>query len=197
MERAATAKDEAAAQSAAAEQAAAKVETSFAVGSRVQIHGLKARPQKNGAIGTVQHFDPESGRYHVRLEVGNTDVALKPVNLLNAPHTQWLCPHTQIGKAVVVPNTPQLTQDPKVVANALSTSESVFVDKDGTKAKRRGALPALDMAVAARAVHRDLDQQTYSVFDLDLMIWVPCSVYLMSGRTSSAGDQCPLMCGTD
>ena len=82
VERAATAKDEAAAQSAAAEQATAKVETPFAVGSRVQIHGLKAKPQKNGAIGTVQHFDPQSGRYRVRLEVGNTDATLKPINLI-------------------------------------------------------------------------------------------------------------------
>ena len=55
------------------------------VGDKVQISGLKARPDLNGCIGTVLSFSQDSGRYVVRvLAPYHSDpemIALKPANL--------------------------------------------------------------------------------------------------------------------
>jgi tetratricopeptide (TPR) repeat protein len=50
-------------------------------GSRVEVHGLQARPELNGSCGRiVQKLDPASGRYGVTLE-GGSSVRIKPANL--------------------------------------------------------------------------------------------------------------------
>lgn len=50
-------------------------------GSRVEVHGLQAKPELNGSCGQiVQKLDPESGRYGVTLD-GGSSVRIKPANL--------------------------------------------------------------------------------------------------------------------
>ena len=52
------------------------------VGSTVLLHGLAARPELNGARGTVvKAGDPGSGRVGVRLGAGGSALSLKPSNL--------------------------------------------------------------------------------------------------------------------
>jgi len=49
------------------------------VGSRVQIDGIKSRPEINGKIGTVKAYLPERERYSVQLE--GEELALKAAAL--------------------------------------------------------------------------------------------------------------------
>jgi len=55
------------------------------IGATVLLHGLVARPELNGARGTVVNaLDPRSGRVGVRLDEGGSTIALKPSNLTDA-----------------------------------------------------------------------------------------------------------------
>ena len=55
------------------------------IGATVLLHGLVARPELNGARGTVvKALDPRSGRVGVRLDEGGSTIALKPSNLTDA-----------------------------------------------------------------------------------------------------------------
>jgi len=49
----------------------------------------------------------------------------------------------------------QLTDDAKVVADALKASVAVVINEDSTKVKKQGDVPTLDEAVAARASQRN------------------------------------------
>ena len=55
-------------------------EPAYLPGQRVTIHGLVARPELNGELGTVQEYDGFSGRYGVALYRGG-HMALKPSSL--------------------------------------------------------------------------------------------------------------------
>ena len=50
-------------------------------GSTVRLHGLNARPELNGLVGTVGDFVEAKGRYAVRLLDRNESILLRPVNL--------------------------------------------------------------------------------------------------------------------
>ena len=53
-------------------------------GTRVELHGLKARPELNGQRGVVEGFDAASGRCKVKLEDGRGPFKLKVGNLKKA-----------------------------------------------------------------------------------------------------------------
>ena len=59
----------------------------IAEGTRVKIHGLKAKPELNGRCGTVGPFHRESGRYKVTVDEseGGEVLALKPTVLQVMP----------------------------------------------------------------------------------------------------------------
>lgn len=48
------------------------------VDRRVQLKGLTAKPQLNGAAGTVVGVDPDSGRFAIRLESPRSAIAIQP-----------------------------------------------------------------------------------------------------------------------
>ena len=50
-------------------------------GTRVELHGLKAKPELNGQRGVVEGFDAASGRCKVKLEDGRGPFKLKVENL--------------------------------------------------------------------------------------------------------------------
>ena len=52
------------------------------IGTRVELHGLKAKPELNGQRGVVVGFDAASGRCKVKLEDGRGPFKLKVGNLL-------------------------------------------------------------------------------------------------------------------
>lgn len=58
----------------------------IATGTIVSLKGLQSRPERNGDRGQVQHFDPRSGRYIVRLEDTEETMSVKPANLLQHVH---------------------------------------------------------------------------------------------------------------
>jgi len=47
------------------------------VGARVRLDGLKAKPELNGALGTVESFNEESGRFNVMVDDMREALALK------------------------------------------------------------------------------------------------------------------------
>jgi len=51
------------------------------VGMRVKLEGLKARPELNGAMGTVEKYVEDKGRCVVKLDAGGEKILLKPGNL--------------------------------------------------------------------------------------------------------------------
>ena len=51
------------------------------IGTRVELHGLKAKPELNGQRGVVEGFDAASGRCKVKLEDGRGPFKLKVENL--------------------------------------------------------------------------------------------------------------------
>jgi len=59
----------------------AKNKTELKPGSLVRLVGLVNAPQLNGSSGTCESFDPESGRWYVRLQSGGVPRALKAENL--------------------------------------------------------------------------------------------------------------------
>ena len=59
--------------------AATDVLGTFGVGTTVVLHDLQARPELNGKTGKVSSFDPESGRYAVR--IGRESLRVKATNL--------------------------------------------------------------------------------------------------------------------
>ena len=54
------------------------------IGTRVELHGLKAKPELNGQRGVVAGFDAASGRCKVKLEDGRGPFKLKMGNLKKA-----------------------------------------------------------------------------------------------------------------
>ena len=54
------------------------------IGTRVELHGLKAKPELNGQRGVVAGFDAASGRCKVELEDGRGPFKLKVENLKRA-----------------------------------------------------------------------------------------------------------------
>ncbi len=50
-------------------------------GAKVTVSGLKARPELNGAAGTIVVWYPDRGRYAVKVGDGSEEVALKPINV--------------------------------------------------------------------------------------------------------------------
>ena len=50
-------------------------------GAEVTVSGLKARPDLNGAAGTIVVWYPDRGRYAVKVGDGSEEVALKPINV--------------------------------------------------------------------------------------------------------------------
>ena len=54
------------------------------IGTRVELHGLKAKPELNGQRGVVAGFDAASGRCKVKLEDGRGPFKLKVGNLKRA-----------------------------------------------------------------------------------------------------------------
>ena len=54
------------------------------IGTRVELHGLKAKPELNGQRGVVVGFDAASGRCKVELEDGRGPFKLKVGNLKRA-----------------------------------------------------------------------------------------------------------------
>lgn len=53
----------------------------FAVGTRVQLHGLVGASSLNGRIASVKRFDASTGRYIVQLDGNGGEKSLKPENL--------------------------------------------------------------------------------------------------------------------
>ena len=51
------------------------------IGTRVELHGLKAKPELNGQRGVVEGFDAASGRCKVKLEDGRGPFKLRVENL--------------------------------------------------------------------------------------------------------------------
>ena len=56
----------------------------ISIGTRVELHGLKAKPELNGQRGVVAGFDAASGRGKVKLEDGRGPFKLKMGNLKKA-----------------------------------------------------------------------------------------------------------------
>jgi len=56
----------------------------ISIGTRVELHGLKAKPELNGQRGVVAGFDAASGRCKVELEDGRGPFKLKVGNLKKA-----------------------------------------------------------------------------------------------------------------
>ena len=56
----------------------------ISIGTRVELHGLKAKPELNGQRGVVAGFDAASGRCKVKLEDGRGPFKLKVGNLKKA-----------------------------------------------------------------------------------------------------------------
>jgi len=56
---------------------------------KVQLHGLKAKPELNGTAGTLVQFHKEKGRWQVRMEDGETQHLLKPENLTSLRRSAW------------------------------------------------------------------------------------------------------------
>ena len=54
---------------------------SILVGARVELHGLRAKPELNGQRGVVTDFDASTGRCSVQLEDGRGPYNIKPGNL--------------------------------------------------------------------------------------------------------------------
>lgn len=54
----------------------------------VSLKGLVSRPEMNGDRGTVQQYDPRSGRYIVVLEDSEETMKVKPSNLLQHVHVK-------------------------------------------------------------------------------------------------------------
>eukprot|EP00929_Paragymnodinium_shiwhaense_P050944 TRINITY_DN25647_c0_g1_i1.p2 TRINITY_DN25647_c0_g1~~TRINITY_DN25647_c0_g1_i1.p2 ORF type:complete len:119 (+),score=30.51 TRINITY_DN25647_c0_g1_i1:60-416(+) len=50
-------------------------------GQRVEMRGLKAKPELNGAVGELVRFDPQSGRWHLQLLSGFETLKVRPDNL--------------------------------------------------------------------------------------------------------------------
>jgi len=63
----------------------------FAVGSRVELKGLKAKPELNGQAGLVVAFVASSGRFSVTVDGGKGTFDLRPQNLKPslAPHPSF------------------------------------------------------------------------------------------------------------
>jgi len=57
-------------------------------GTVVSLKGLVSRPEMNGDRGTVQQYDPRSGRYIVVLEDSEETMKVKPSNLLQHVHVK-------------------------------------------------------------------------------------------------------------
>ena len=57
-------------------------------GTVVSLKGLVSRSELNGDRGTVQQFDPRSGRYIVVLEDSEETMKVKPSNLLQHVHVK-------------------------------------------------------------------------------------------------------------
>lgn len=55
--------------------------TLFAVGDTVEINGLQGAPQHNGKQGIVQRFDPDKGRFVLKIAGTKKPLAVKPGNL--------------------------------------------------------------------------------------------------------------------
>ena len=53
----------------------------ISIGTRVQLRGLKAKPELNGQRGVVTGFDASNGRCSVQLEDGRGPYNIKPENL--------------------------------------------------------------------------------------------------------------------
>ncbi|KAF4675164.1 hypothetical protein FOL47_008171 [Perkinsus chesapeaki] len=62
-------------------------EANFSVGTRVEVLGLKSKPELNGTCGTVIGKNAKSGRFEVKLDKTNSIMAIKPDNLMYAPET--------------------------------------------------------------------------------------------------------------
>ena len=59
--------------------AATDVLGTFGAGTAVVLHDLQVRPELNGKTGKVSSFDPEAGRYAVR--IGQETLRVKATNL--------------------------------------------------------------------------------------------------------------------
>jgi hypothetical protein len=55
---------------------------------RVEVTGLKAKPEYNGRIGTARFFDPVKGRYAVELDGGDHPLQIKEANLKLLPEAE-------------------------------------------------------------------------------------------------------------
>eukprot|EP00392_Amoebophrya_sp_AT5.2_P013289 g13407.t1 len=69
-------------------------EKKFLPGVRVEVIGLKAKPEYNGEFASVKSFVKESGRFQVVFEKYGTEIAVKPVNMVMAqrqekPEEEW------------------------------------------------------------------------------------------------------------
>ena len=53
----------------------------FPTGTRVELRGLRGKPELNGRRGVVIRFVASSGRYAVRVDGGVVDFKLKPGNI--------------------------------------------------------------------------------------------------------------------
>ncbi|CAD7931734.1 unnamed protein product [Amoebophrya sp. A25] len=56
----------------------------FLPGSRVEVLGLKAKPELNGEFAVVKHHIPASGRFQIEFEKYKIEIAVKPANLMFA-----------------------------------------------------------------------------------------------------------------
>lgn len=73
-----------AAKSSSYEQNPDAPEKKFLPGVRVEVIGLKAKPEYNGEFASVKSFVKESGRFQVVFEKYGTEIAVKPVNMVMA-----------------------------------------------------------------------------------------------------------------
>ncbi|EER16831.1 hypothetical protein Pmar_PMAR011345 [Perkinsus marinus ATCC 50983] len=62
-------------------------EANFSIGTRVEVLGLKSKPELNGTSGTVVGKNSRSGRFEIKLDKTASIMAIKPDNLMYAPET--------------------------------------------------------------------------------------------------------------
>lgn len=122
----------------------------FKPGTRVTIGGLKAKPELNGTIASVENFNVPTGRFNVKLENG-TILALKPEALQAVPSS----PVEEMGSATAAapsavdvsdgatlePTTPQKQNDKK----AMTEEEAKMA------AKKAAVEAAVALAMSERA----------------------------------------------
>ena len=100
--------------------------------TRVEIHGIKAKPELNGRVGTVMEYVPARARYRVRVSDGDDgattgggkmeEVYLKPDNVRKA-ETKAKATTTKAPKEVEAAAEPTRTTETTTWDEVATTSE--------------------------------------------------------------------------